>query len=59
VNRPLYPFLQQRFRVTFVRLLGCSCRPPPAESSLMTSSRPDGTTCRMARMTRAADPTVI
>jgi len=28
INPMLYPFLQQRFRVTFIRLLGCSCGSP-------------------------------
>jgi len=60
INPMLYPFLQQRFRVTFIRLLGCSCRSQAATDSLLaTSSRFDrATTCQMARLTRATEATV-
>jgi len=55
INPMLYPFLQQRFRVTFVRLLTCTCRSPAAESSLQ-STRDDRTTCPMTRLTRNDPP---
>jgi len=46
INPILYPFLQQRFRVTFMRLLGCS-RGLQAD----TSSTRDDRTCQMTRLT--------
>ena len=49
INPILYPFLQQRFRITFVRLLSCSCR-APAESSMHSAL--DDRTCQMTRLTR-------
>jgi len=49
INPILYPFLQQRFRVTFMRLLGCS-RGTQAEAST-TTPRNDRTTCQMTRLT--------
>jgi len=52
INPMLYPFLQQRFRVTFIRLLGCSCS-SPAESSLQSTTTRDGRTCQMTRLTRS------
>jgi len=62
INPMLYPFLQQRFRVTFVRLLTCQCRSPPHEVA-MRSAGPtrtagdtgDQRTCQMTCMTTRND----
>jgi len=51
INPMLYPFLQQRFRVTFIRLLGCSCRSPPEPFAPSSRTERD---CQMTRMSRAA-----
>jgi len=54
VNPMVYPFLQQRFRVMFIRLLGCSCR-SPAETSWQTSTA-EQRTCQMTRLNRSDAP---